>query len=208
MEKQFDDAGRALLGEVLRAQTLHRADECIGVAGHVQRVAIRAALMGARRLGATTLVAVDLSEEKLATARAFGATHTFNAGDPRCAEAIREATKGGVEFAFEMAGSVKAMELAYRITRRGGTTVTAGLPHPTVELSIPHSSIVVEERTIKGSYVGSCVPSRDIPRFIEWFQAGELPVDRLLSEQIGLEDLNESFDRLAAGRTLRQLLHP
>lgn len=167
-----------------------------------------AALLGARYLGATTLVAADLSEEKLATARAFGATHTFNAADARCADAIREATHGGVEFAFEMAGSVKAMELAYRITRRGGTTVTAGLPHPTVELSIPHSSIVVEERTIKGSYVGSCVPARDIPRFIEWFQSGALPVDRLLSEHIGLNDLNEAFDRLAAGRTLRQVLQP
>ncbi len=167
-----------------------------------------AALLGARYLGATIIVAADLSEEKLATARAFGATHTFNAGDARCAEAIREATRGGVEFAFEMAGSVKAMELAYRITRRGGTTITAGLPHPTVELSIPHSSIVVEERTIKGSYVGSCVPSRDIPRFIEWFQSGALPVDRLLSEHIGLDELNEAFDRLAAGRTLRQVLRP
>jgi alcohol dehydrogenase len=64
--------------------------------------------------------------------------------------------------------------------------------------------IVAEERTIKGSYLGSCVPSRDIPRYIEWFQAGKLPVDRLLSETISLEQINEGFDRLAAGTTLRQ----
>lgn len=163
-----------------------------------------AALLGARFREATTIVAIDLSEQKLAIAKSLGATHTFNAADPQCAEAVREATKGGVEFAFEMAGSVKAMELAYRITRRGGTTVTAGLSHPQSIFSIPHVGIVAEERTIKGSYLGSCVPARDIPRYIEWFQAGKLPVDKLLSETITLDQINEGFDRLAAGSTLRQ----
>jgi alcohol dehydrogenase len=163
-----------------------------------------AALLGARVREATTLVAIDLAEQKLAIASTLGATHTFNAGDPQCVEAVREATRGGVDFAFEMAGSAKAMELAYRITRRGGTTVTAGLSHPQSMFSIPHVGIVAEERTIKGSYLGSCVPSRDIPRYIEWFQAGKLPVDRLLSETISLEQINEGFDRLAAGTTLRQ----
>lgn len=85
-------------------------------------------------------MAVDLSEEKLALARLLGATHTFNAGVAECAEAIREATRGGVEFAFEMAGAVKAMELAYRVTRRGGTTVVAGLPHMQAEFSVVHSA--------------------------------------------------------------------
>lgn len=165
-----------------------------------------AALLGARVREATTLIAIDLAEQKLAIASTLGATHTFNAGDPQCVEAVREATRGGVDFAFEMAGSVKAMELAYRITRRGGTTVTAGLSHPQSMFSIPHVGIVAEERTIKGSYLGSCVPSRDIPRYIEWFQAGKLPVDRLLSETISLEQINEGFDRLAAGATLRQTI--
>lgn len=163
-----------------------------------------AALLGARVREATTIVAIDLAEQKLAIASTLGATQVFNAGDPQCVEAVREVTRGGVDFAFEMAGSVKAMELAYRITRRGGTTVTAGLSHPQAMFSIPHVGIVAEERTIKGSYLGSCVPSRDIPRYIEWFQAGKLPVDRLLSETISLEQINEGFDRLAAGATLRQ----
>jgi alcohol dehydrogenase len=96
------------------------------------------------------------------------------------------------------------MDLAYRITRRGGTTVTAGLPHPSAAFSVPHVGIVAEERTIKGSYLGSCVPSRDIPRYIEWFQAGELPVDRLLSTTGPLDSINEGFDRLASGNALRQ----
>ncbi len=91
---------------------------------------------------------------------------------------------GGVEYAFEMAGSVRAFELAYKITRRGGTTVTAGLPPPTATLPMPPVNLVAEERTIKGSYIGTCVPSRDIPRYIELFRRGRLPVDRLMTGRL------------------------
>ena len=163
-----------------------------------------AALLGARYRRARTIIAVDLSNAKLELARELGATHTFNAADASVADAIREATHGGVEYAFEMAGAVKAMQLAYTITRRGGTTVTAGLSHPSAQFTVPHVNIVAEERTIKGSYLGSCVPARDIPRYIEWFQAGELPVNRLLSGSMPLEDINAGFDRLGAGEALRQ----
>ena len=165
-----------------------------------------AALLGARLREAHTLVALDLSEDKLALARELGATHTFNAADPHVVEAVRDATRGGVDVAFEMAGSVKAMELCYRVTRRGGTTVTAGLSHPAAMFSVPHVSIVAEERTIKGSYLGSCVPARDIPRYVEWYQQGKLPVDRLLSETLRLEDINTGFDRLARGEGVRQVV--
>jgi len=165
-----------------------------------------AALLGARMREARRIIAVDLSPAKLALARELGATDVFDAADRACAEAIRDATQGGVEYAFEMAGAVKAMELAYRITRRGGTTVTAGLSHPQAMLSLAHVGIVAEERTIKGSYLGSCVPSRDIPRYIDWYQQGKLPVDRLLSGTLPLEDINLGFDRLARGEALRQTL--
>lgn len=165
-----------------------------------------AALLGARLREARRIVAIDLSPAKLALARELGATDTFDAADPACVDAIREATQGGVEYAFEMAGAVKAMEVAYRITRRGGTTVTAGLSHPQAMLSLAHVGIVAEERTIKGSYLGSCVPSRDIPRYIAWYQEGRLPVDRLLSGTLPLEDINLGFDRLARGEALRQTL--
>ncbi len=165
-----------------------------------------AALLGAKALGATTIVAVDLSPAKLALARELGATHTFDASAADCATAIREATRGGVDYGFEMAGSVKAMELAYQVTRRGGTTVTAGLSHPKAMFSIPHVGIVAEERTIKGSYLGGCDPARDIPRYIEWYRAGRLPVDRLLAERIRLDDINLAFDRMHAGSTTRQVV--
>ena len=180
---------------------LHRSVAVIGLGG----VGL-AALLGARVREAQTIVAVDLSEKKLSLAKSLGATHTFDAASGDVVEAIRAATKGGVEYAFEMAGSVKAMELAYKITRRGGTTVTAGLSHPQAMFSVPHVGIVAEERTIKGSYLGSCVPARDIPRYVEWYQAGKLPVDKLLSETIALEEINAGFDRLASGETLRQTI--
>ncbi|MSR00090.1 MAG: alcohol dehydrogenase [Gammaproteobacteria bacterium] len=165
-----------------------------------------AALLGTKVREASTIIAIDLSDQKLMLAQTLGATHIFNANNPDCVEAVRSATSGGVDFAFEMAGSIKALELAYRITRRGGTTVTAGLSHHEAMFSIPHVGLVAEERTIKGSYLGSCVPSRDIPRYIEWYQQGILPINKLLSETLILEDINAGFDNLAGGESLRQTL--
>lgn len=164
------------------------------------------ALLAAQVAGATKIIAVDRLDSKLALARQLGATHAFNADGPDVVEQIREATKGGVDYAFEMAGSVRAMDMAYRITRRGGTTVTAGLSNPAHDFSLKHVSLVAEERTIKGSYIGSCVPLRDVPRYIDLYQQGRLPVDRLMSEKIALDDINAAFDRLASGETVRQVL--
>ena len=133
-------------------------------------------------------------------AKALGATHTFNAGESDSSEQMQAATRGGVEFAFELAGSVRALELAYKITRRGGTTVTAGLPPPTATLPLPAVNLVAEERTIKGSYIGTCVPSRDMPRYIELYRQGRLPVDQLMSGRLKLEDINLGFDLLQKAR--------
>lgn len=165
-----------------------------------------AALLGALAAGATRVVALDLLPEKLAIAQQFGATDTFLASTPDCADQVKQATGGGVDICLEMAGSIPALELAYRITRRGGTTVTAGLANPARSVSIQQVSLVAEERTLKGSYIGSCIPTRDIPRFVALFRAGRLPVDRLLSETLPLEQINLAFDRLAAGQTIRQVI--
>jgi alcohol dehydrogenase len=165
-------------------------------------------MLAARAAGARMVIAIDTLDDKLKLARQMGATHTVNAASPDAPEQAKAIAGGGVEFAFEMAGSVKALELAYRITRRGGTTVTAGLPHPDDRLSVPATNLVAEERTLKGSYIGSCVPGRDIPRYIALYRQGMLPVDRLLSERIGLDDINLGFDRLADGATVRQILLP
>jgi alcohol dehydrogenase len=165
-----------------------------------------AALLGARMQEASTLVALDISDAKLALAIELGATHVFNARDTDVVEKVMAATRGGVQFAFEMAGSGPAMSLAYNITRRGGTTIVAGLPHPNVQFSVPQVGIVAAERTIKGSYLGGCVPSRDIPRYIGWYRAGKLPVDRLVGERLTLDEINTGFDRLAAGSATRQVI--
>jgi Zn-dependent alcohol dehydrogenase len=163
-------------------------------------------VLGARAAGAFPIVAVDLLEVKLALARELGATHTLNANNGDVVEVIKELTGGGVHYAFESVGNERVLVQAYQATRRGGTTVTIGLPHPSRQFSIPAVSLVAEERTVKGSYMGSAVPRRDIPRLIGLYQAGQLPVNRLLSREIRLDEVNSAFDGLASGATVRQVI--
>jgi alcohol dehydrogenase len=163
------------------------------------------ALLGANLVGAAEIVAVDAIPEKLEVATRLGATKTVKAG-PDAVQEIRDLTKGGVDYAFEGASSVAALQFAYEITKRGGTTVTASLPHPDHRLSIPPVQLTAEERILKGSYFGSCVPARDVPRFISLYQRGKLPVNKLLSEIVRLEELNDAFDRLADAKTIRQVM--
>jgi alcohol dehydrogenase len=163
------------------------------------------ALLGAVLVGAGKIIAIDLSPEKLKTALAFGATHSVQAG-PNAAPEVRDLTSGGVDYAFEMASSVPALQLAYDITRRGGTTITASLPHPDHRLSIAPVQFTAEERTLKGSYIGSCIPARDIPRYIELYQRGKLPVNKLLSATLSFDELNRGFDELADAKVVRQVL--
>ncbi|HLB98022.1 MAG TPA: zinc-dependent alcohol dehydrogenase family protein [Acetobacteraceae bacterium] len=165
-----------------------------------------ASVLGAVASGARQIVAIDLADDKLGLARQLGATDTVNARADDAAEQIRALSGGGVDVAFEMAGSARAMELAYKITRRGGMTVTAGLPPPTATLALPLVNLVAEERTVMGSYIGSCVPTRDIPRYVGLYQRGRLPVDRLMSGVLTLEEINEGFDRLHEGKAVRQVV--
>ena len=165
-----------------------------------------AALIGARAAGARQLVAVDLADDKLAFATRLGATHTVNAGKADALEEIRSLSNGGVEYAFEFAGSVRALDLAYRITRRGGTTVTAGLPPPNATFALPAVNLVAEERTLKGSYIGTCVPSRDIPHYIDLYKQGRLPVHELMTGRLTLDEINHGFDLLHHGRAVRQVV--
>ena len=166
------------------------------------------ALMGAVVAGAERIVAVDTNPAKLELARELGATDTFLAGNADVVAAIRDATDGGVDWAVETAGVGEAMELAYAITARGGTTVSAGLPSGSRMVSYPHAAMVSDERTIKGSYMGSCIPARDIPAYIALYKRGKLPVQKLISGTIPLEEINAGFDRLAAGSVLRQVMKP
>jgi alcohol dehydrogenase len=164
------------------------------------------ALLGAIASGARRIIAIDLNDEKLALARQLGATDTINPADEGAVEHVRDLTSGGVDYGFETAGAVAALETAYKVTRRGGTTVTCGISPPDATMALNHINLVGEERTLKGSYMGSCVPRRDIPRYLELFRAGKLPVDRLLSARITLDDINLAMDRLADGKAIRQII--
>jgi alcohol dehydrogenase len=163
------------------------------------------ALLAANLVGAAEIVAVDTSAQKLEIASRLGATKMVKVG-PDAIKEVRDLTSGGVDFAFEMASSVPALQLAFDITKRGGTTITASLPNPEHRFSIPAVLLAAEERTLKGSYIGSCVPARDIPRYISLYQQGKLPINQLLSEIVSLEELNEAFDRLADGKSIRQVM--
>lgn len=163
-------------------------------------------LLATRLAGAGRIIAIDLLDDKLDLARRLGATDTYNAASEGLLRAIFNDTGGGVDYAFETAGAVKALELAFAITKTGGTTISAGLPDRDARMQLPAAVLMLGERTLKGSFMGSAVPTRDIPAYIDLYRQGRLPVDQLMSERIGLDDLNTAFDRLADGVSIRQIL--
>jgi len=185
---------------------------CVRPGDHVAVVGLGGvgmnALFAAVAAGAERIVAVDTNAEKLGLARQWGATDTFLATDPDCAAQVRDATDGGLDTVIETAGSVKALDLAYAITARGGSVFTAGLPDSKAAFSFNPAQMVSDEKAIRGSYMGSCVAERDIPMMLALYKRGKLPVQRLRSGFLGLDQINEGFDRLAEGSVLRQILRP
>lgn len=164
------------------------------------------AVLGALAAGAAEVIAVDIDDEKLNFARELGATETINSRDADGVERVKALTGGGVHAAIETAGVAPAFDFAYNATRRGGQTVTASLANPSVNLAIQQVRIVGEERTIRGSYLGGGVPSRDIPRYIALYKQGRLPVDKLITSSGPLDDINAAFDLLAEGKTIRHII--
>ena len=163
-------------------------------------------VMGARLAGCHPIVAVDVVDAKLELALELGATHVVRADDPDALARIREITSGGGETVVEAVGRTAVLEMAFDATRRGGTTVAAGLPAPDKVMALSPLRLVAEERTLKGSYMGSGVPRRDVPRLLALARSGRLPIDRLVSGTLQLDGINEGFDRLADGTAVRQLL--
>ncbi|MGH3760617.1 zinc-dependent alcohol dehydrogenase family protein [Actinophytocola sp.] len=162
-------------------------------------------VLGTRLAGCHPIIAVDTIEPKLTLAEQLGATETLLAG-PDTVEQIHELTAGGAHYTFEAVGSTPVLREAYLATRRGGTTISIGLPPPDAELTIPALSLITEQRHLLGSYLGSAVPRRDIPRLLALHQAGRLPVEQLHDNTIHPGELNTAFDTLATGTTTRQIL--
>lgn len=158
-----------------------------------------AALLTALALDGLEVVGVDAVPEKLARAAQLGA---------HVALSPEQAVESGLTapVVVEAAGAVRAFELAVELTGPGGRTVTVGLPAPAARAQVSPLAIVAGGRTIIGSYLGSAVPSRDIPRFLELWRSGRLPLERLVSGVLDLDDINAGMDRLAEGRAIRQVI--
>lgn len=164
-----------------------------------------AAVMGAKLADAGRVIAIDPVEHKRALALELGADDALEGGAGTVGE-LKAMTDGGPSRVIETAGSAKVLETAYLATRRGGLTVTVGLPNPEALLSIPAVSLVAEERTLKGSYLGSANPSEMLPQLFDYWRAGKLPVEKLISGRLKLDEINEGFDRLASGDAVRQIV--
>lgn len=165
-----------------------------------------AAVMGASVASAHPIVAIDPVESKRLLARELGATAVL--APEEAEKAVKDLTGGGVDVAFEAAGVPAVLEAAFRATRRGGTTVAMGLPHPSRTITLPALAFAGEGRTLVGSYMGSAAPQRDVPRYISLWRAGRMPVDRLQSASLPLDRINDAFEALAAGVAVRQVLLP
>ncbi|WP_211348397.1 zinc-dependent alcohol dehydrogenase family protein [Sphingobacterium yanglingense] len=165
------------------------------------------AILGAKAAGASKIIAADVSHSKLDVAKEFGATHTINSGKEGALEELKqEITVSGVDKSVEFAGAMPALDFAFNATKKGGVTVTGALPHPDARLSLNPLTLVGQEKSLKGCYLGSCVPSIDIPNFLELYKNGNLPVDKLITHRLKLEDINEGFERLASGEAIRQVI--
>lgn len=163
------------------------------------------AILGARLAGAGRIIAVDPDAEKRRTAIDLGATDTL-AGGPDAAAEILEMTGGGADCALETAGILGAFETAYAATKRGGRVVTVGLVSADTPFALDIAAHVTSAKTIHGSYMGSCTPSIDIPKFVELYTSGRFPVDRLITHRMPLADVNTALENMAASKALRQIL--
>ena len=164
------------------------------------------AVMGARLVGAYPLVAVDVLAGKLELALRLGASHVVDASREDPVRAVQEITGGGAHYTFDAVGHERVLRQAYDACRRGGVTVAIGLPPANQMFSVSAVGIVNDERTVQGSYMGSAVPRRDIPRFLALYQAGLLPLDLLITRALPLSRINEAFDALTKGEAVRQLI--
>jgi S-(hydroxymethyl)glutathione dehydrogenase/alcohol dehydrogenase len=176
----------------------------IGAGGVGLNVVIGAALVGANQI-----IVADLLDSKLELAHSFGATHLINAGDQDVVTAVRELTGGeGADYAFEVIGNPKTMATAYQSVRRGGTAVAVGIPPFGSEMTINAGELVYQEKTLKGSYYGTARPHADMPRLLDLYLAGRLPLDRLVTRSYPLEKVNEAYAALLAGEVARSVLLP
>lgn len=158
-----------------------------------------AAVLTALTYAGVRVIGIDQLPEKLSAAEALGAHESYT--PEQAADAGLKA-----DVVVEAVGHPRALETAIALTAPGGRTITVGLPRPDARITLSPLGFVAEGRALIGSYLGSAVPSRDIPRFVSLWQNGRLPVESLVSSTIRLDDINEAMDHLADGTAVRQLI--
>lgn len=157
------------------------------------------ALLGAKVAGASDIVAIDIHDEKLVIAKDFGASIAINSTSSEGQQILQDSFVGTLDYVIETAGSNIAFELGYQLIKPGGTIVTTSLPPEDTHIRLPHFNLTFQEKTVKGSYIGSSIVKRDIPLYLELYKKGLLPIDKLVSNIISLEEINEGFDLLRTG---------
>jgi S-(hydroxymethyl)mycothiol dehydrogenase len=166
-----------------------------------------AAIMGARLAGAGTIIAVDQDPRKLEWARDFGATHTVNALDVDTVEAVRELTGGfGADVVIDAVGRPETWKQAFYARDLAGTVVLVGVPTPKMTLDMPLVDFFSRGGSLKSSWYGDCVPERDFPMLVDLYAQGRLPLERFVTERIGLDDVESAFHRMHAGEVLRSVV--
>jgi S-(hydroxymethyl)mycothiol dehydrogenase len=157
--------------------------------------------------GARTIIAVDVDDRKLEWARQFGATHTINSrsGDP--VEQIRELTEGnGADVVIEAVGRPETYKQAFYGRDLAGTVVLVGVPTPAMQLDLPLLDVFGRGGSLKSSWYGDCLPSRDFPMLVDLHLQGRLPLDKFVSETIALDAIEDAFAKMERGEVLRSVV--
>jgi Zn-dependent alcohol dehydrogenase len=165
------------------------------------------AIQGCVIAGASMIVAVDTSDEKLELARKFGATHVFNvSGQDNPGKTLFKMTGGGADYAFDCVGVGKVSEQAWNVLRRGGTAVIVGISNPKDQIALNAQMVATSEKVLTGSYYGSARPELDFPRLIALYRKGQLKLDELITQTYAIDEAPRAFAALDRGRQGRGVI--
>ncbi|MEU6084868.1 S-(hydroxymethyl)mycothiol dehydrogenase [Streptomyces sp. NPDC047108] len=166
-----------------------------------------ASVAGAALAGATTVVAVDIDERKLARATSMGATHTVNGKNADPVEAVRELTGGfGADVVIDAVGRPETYQQAFYARDLAGTVVLVGVPTPEMKIELPLLDVFGRGGALKSSWYGDCLPSRDFPYLVDLYLQGRIDLDAFVSETIGLDDVEKAFETMDHGDVLRSVV--
>lgn len=166
-----------------------------------------AAIMGARLAGAATIIAIDRDPRKLTWARELGATHTVNATDADAVDTVQQLTGGfGADVVIDAVGRPETWRQAFYARDLAGTVVLVGVPTPDMRLEMPLIDFFSRGGSLKSSWYGDCLPERDFPTLVDLYRQGRLPLERFVSERIGLDEIEDAFHTMHSGAVLRSVV--